>query len=145
MSRDNQSGPGRPPPLPLLRAFSHLHVGLYRLTRLLGDPSCLVTMTGAKSGARRTVPLMHIPHGDAVILVASQGGAPRHPAWYYNLVAHPDIEIEMSGRRRELRARLVAGEERAELWPVCVKRWAGYEGYSKRTTREIPVFLCEPR
>ena len=73
------------------------------------------------------------------------GRPPRHPAWYYNLVAHSDIEFEMSGRRRELRARLVVGEERAELWPVCVKRWAGYEGYSKRTTREIPVFLCEPR
>lgn len=115
------------------------------MTRLVGDPSCLLTMTGAKSGRRRTLPLMYIPHGDAVILVASQGGAPKHPAWYYNLLAHPEIEIEMNGRRRELRARLVEGEERAELWPVCVNRWAGYEGYSKRTTREIPVFLCEPR
>ena len=102
-------------------------------------------MTGAKSGRRRTLPLMYIPHGDAVILVASQGGAPRHPAWYYNLMAHPDIEIEVNGRSRELRARLVEGAERAELWPVCVNRWPGYEGYSKRTTREIPVFLCEPR
>ena len=71
MSRDKQSDPGRPPPLGLLRAFSHFHVGLYRLTRLVGDPSCLLTMTGAKSGRRRTLPLMYIPHGDAVILVAS--------------------------------------------------------------------------
>lgn len=135
---------GRPPPLWLLRGFSHFHVLLYRLSRFIGDPSCLVTMVGARSGRRRTIPLMYIPHGDSVLLVASQGGAPTHPAWYYNLVANPEIVVEKNGRRRKLRARLLTADEKAELWPVCLERYAGYDDYQKRTPRDIPVFLCEP-
>lgn len=135
--------PGKAPPLWFLRGLSRLHVLLHRLTRWIGDPTCLVTMTGARSGRSRTIPLVGIPHGEDVILVASQGGAPTHPAWYYNLVAEPEIIVQSGGRRRRLRARLVTGEERARLWPACVEHYAGYEEYQRRTTREIPVFLCE--
>lgn len=109
-----------------------------------GYPICLVTMTGAKSGRRRIVPLMYVPHRDTVMLVASQGGSPKHPVWYYNLLAHPRIIVEQEGVRRELTARLVEGEERSRLWRVCVEHYDPYEKYQKRTTRNIPVFVCEP-
>ena len=134
-----------------LKAFTRLHLGLYRLTggrmfnRLGGYEICLVTMTGAKSGRRRTIPLMYIAHGDGVLLVASQGGAPTHPLWYHNLVAHPDIEVEQGGRRTKLRARVASHDEKAELWPICVEHYRPYDDYQKRTARDIPVFVCEPR
>lgn len=143
-------GVGQPPPRWILKAFTRAHVFLYRLTggrlgsSLAGDPICLVTMTGAKSGRRRTIPLMFVPHGDAVLLVASQAGAPSHPAWYHNLVAHPQIEVEQGGQKRTLRARIASSEEKKELWPVCVAHYAPFEDYQKRTARDIPVFVCEP-
>ena len=142
---------GRPPPRWLLKAFTRINVWVYRLSggrlmnKLGGDPICLVAMTGASSGRRRVVPLMYVPCGDSVALVASQGGAPRHPVWYYNLKAYPDIVIEQGGRRRQMRAREVDGEEKARVWPVCVQHYAPYADYQKRTVRQIPVFLCEPR
>ena len=109
-----------------------------------GYPICLVTMTGAKSGRQRIVPLMYVPLGETVILVASQGGNPKNPVWYYNLVAHPKIIVEQGGARRELTARLVGAEEKSRLWPICVEHYDPYEKYQKRTARDIPVFVCEP-
>ncbi|MEJ2088229.1 MAG: nitroreductase family deazaflavin-dependent oxidoreductase [Gammaproteobacteria bacterium] len=141
---------GRPPPRWVLKAFTRLNVIVYRLSggrlmnTLAGDPICLVTMTGARSGRSRTIPLMYIPDGDSVLLVASQGGAPTHPVWYHNLVAHPDIQVEEGGHRRSLRARLVGPEEKARLWRICVAHYAPYEDYQQRTDRDIPVFRCEP-
>ena len=141
---------GKPPPRWILKAFTRLNVWVYRLSggrlmnKLGGDPICLVTMTGAKSGLTRTIPLMYVPHGDSVLLVASQGGAPKHPIWYHNLVAHPDIVVEEGGRKRSLRARELGPEEKAEVWPVCVAHYAPYADYQKRTSRPIPVFRCEP-
>lgn len=141
---------GKPPPRGVLKFFTRLNVWVYRLSggrlmnRLGGDPICLVTMTGARSGKRRIVPLMYVPHGDTILLVASQGGTPTHPVWYHNLVAHPEITVEQGGLLRRLRAREVAGEERAQLWPVCVEHYADYDLYRQRTDREIPVFICEP-
>lgn len=141
---------GRPPPRWLLKAFTRVNVFVYRasggklMNKLGGDPICLVTMTGAKSGRSRTIPLMYVPDGDSFLLVASQGGAPTHPVWYHNLVAHPDVLIEEGGRKLELRARLVDPEEKARLWPVCVSHYRAYEDYQLRTERDIPVFRCEP-
>ena len=86
-----------------------------------------------------------VPDGDAFLLVASQGGAPKNPVWYYNLVAHPDITIEHDGTRHALTARIVQGEEKASLWPVCDQHYADYAIYRQRTTRDIPLFRCEPR
>ncbi|MCX2982307.1 nitroreductase family deazaflavin-dependent oxidoreductase [Halieaceae bacterium IMCC14734] len=141
---------GKPPPKGVLKIFTRINVWVYRLSggklmnKLGGDPICLVTMTGARSGKRRTIPLMYVPYGDTILLVASQGGMPRHPVWYNNLVANPDVTIEEGGLLRKLRAREVAGEERAQLWPVCVEHYADYDLYRQRTEREIPVFICEP-
>jgi len=138
-------------PRGVLKAFTRINVWVYRLSggrlmnKLGGDPICLITMTGAKSGKQRTIPLMYVPYGDGVLLVASQGGAPRHPVWYHNLVAHPDIVVEQGGRKLALTARVLSGDERAAAWPVCVEHYADYADYQQRTNREIPVFYCEPR
>ena len=110
-----------------------------------GRQVCLVTMTGAKSGKLRTVPLMYVPYEDGVIIVASLGGAPKHPVWYYNLVSNPDIEVQYRRRKLKLRARRVDADEKARVWPTCVEHYPPYEDYQRRTDRDIPVFVCEPR
>ena len=144
-------GAGRPPPRWLIRAMTRAHVALHRLSggrlfnTLAGRDVCFVTMTGAKTGRRITLPLMYVPWRDGVLLVASQGGAPRNPAWYRNLLAHPDIAVEHRGRRLELRARLARPEEKAALWPVCDRCYPPYADYRRRTDRDIPIFVCEPR
>ena len=141
---------GKPPLRWVLKTFTRLHVFLHRLSRggfnkLGGDEVCFVTMTGAKSGRTLTIPLMYVPHGEGVLLVASQGGAPRNPVWYHNLVENPDIEVEHRGKRMKLRARLAEPAEKAALWSVCDRHYAPYAEYRVRTTRDIPVFLCEAR
>ena len=100
-------------------------------------------MTGARSGRRLTIPLMHVPHGEGVLLVASQGGAPRNPVWYNNLVAHPEIEVNHRGHEMKLKARLAEPDEKAALWPVCDSHYAPFADYRQRTSRDIPVFICE--
>jgi deazaflavin-dependent oxidoreductase (nitroreductase family) len=101
-------------------------------------------MKGAKSGRSLTVPLMYVPYQEGLLLVASQGGAPKNPAWYFNLVKHPDIEINYRGKHMALRARLATAEEKPDLWPVCYQHYAPYEEYRTRTKRDIPIFVCEP-
>jgi deazaflavin-dependent oxidoreductase (nitroreductase family) len=134
-----------------IKPFSRLNVWVYRLTggRLMGTlqgrPVVLVTMTGAKSGQRRTIPLMYVPYKDGIIVVASQGGAPRSPVWYRNLVENPDIEAQYRSRKMKLRARQVDDAEKAALWPICVEHYPPFEDYQARTDRNIPVFVCEPR
>jgi len=112
---------------------------------LAGDDVVFVTMTGARSGRSLTIPLMYVPYGDGVVVVASQGGAPRNPVWYANLVKHPDIEVSHRGRKSKLRARLATDEERPEIWPICDQHYAPFEEYRQRTDRKIPIFVCEPR
>lgn len=142
---------GKPPPRWVLKAATRTHVLLHRLTggrwfnQLGGDEVCFVTMTGAKSGRRITIPLMYVPHGEGVLLVASQGGAPRNPVWYHNLVKHPDVEVSHRGRRMRLRARLARPDEKPALWPICDRHYAPYAEYRQRTTRDLPIFVCEPR
>ena len=144
-SNDN----GKPPPRWLLKTFTRINVFVYKLSggRLMnaldGMPIVLVKMTGAKSGKVKTIPLMYVPHDKGFILVASQGGAPKHPVWYYNLVKNPDVEITHGGQTRKLKARQVSDEEKAALWPTCVEYYPPYEQYQQRTDRNIPVFLCE--
>lgn len=140
---------GALPPRWVLKGVTRLHVLLHRLTggRLLnsfgGDDVCFVTMKGAKSGRTMTIPLMYVPHQDGVLLVASLGGAPRNPVWYHNLVKHPDIVVNHRGRRMKLRARLATSDEKPNLWPICDQHYAPYADYRKRTTRDIPIFVCE--
>ena len=141
---------GKPPPRAVLKAITKTHVFLHRLTggrlfnKLGGDDVVFITMTGAKSGKRITIPLMWVPHGDGVLLVASQGGAPRNPVWYRNLVKHPDIEANHRGDKKKLRARLATAEEKPALWPICDEYYAPYADYRARTDRDIPIFVCEP-
>ncbi len=143
--------PGKPPPRWVLKLVTRVHVFLHRLTggrgfnTLGGDEVCFVTMTGAKSGRRLTIPLMYVPHEKGVLLVASQGGAPRNPVWYANLVKHPEIGVSHRGRRMELRARLATAEEKPALWPICDEHYAPFAEYRRRTSRDIPIFVCEPR
>ena len=141
---------GSAPPKWLVKAMTHTHVFLNRLSggllfnKLMGDDVCFVTMTGARSGRTLTLPLMYVPYRDGVLLVASLGGAPKNPVWYHNLVAHPVIEVRHRGRRMKLRARLARPEEKPALWPICDQHYAPYADYRKRTTRDIPIFVCEP-
>jgi len=141
---------GSPPPRWIIKAMTRTHVFLHRLTggrafnRLGGDDVCFVTMKGARSGRTRTIPLMYVPYREGVLLVASQGGAPRNPVWYNNLVQHPDIEVSHRGRRMRLRARLATADEKPALWPICDRHYAPYADYRRRTTRDIPIFVCEP-
>ncbi len=136
--------------MPLMRLFTALNVFVYKLSAgrlmnsMMGTPICLVTMTGAKTGRKRTIPLMYNPHGDDVILVASLGGAPRNPLWYYNLVAHPDVEIQDGARKRRMRCRQASPEEKAALWPAIVANFPSYGAYQRRTDRDIPVMVCSP-
>lgn len=102
--------------------------------------------TGRKSGQRRSVMLTSpVFSPDRVVLVASKGGDDRNPDWYGNLVAQPDVSITISGREAPYRARTATPQEKAELWPQIVKTYRGYDGYQKRTTRDIPVVICTPR
>ena len=110
-----------------------------------GLPVCLITMKGAKSGMTRTIPLMYVPYKEGVIIVASQGGAPKSPVWYKNLLANPDIEAQYRSKKMKLRARQVDDAEKAAVWPTCVKHYPPFEDYQARTDRNIPVFVCEPR
>ena len=146
----NPSGSGALPPRWLLKAMTRTHVFLHRLSggrmfnKLGKDEVCFITMTGAKSGRTLTIPLMHVPYEGGVLLVASQGGAPKNPVWYGNLVKHPDIEVNYRGRRMKLRARLATSDEKPALWPICDQHYAPYADYRKRAPRDIPIFVCEP-
>lgn len=132
-----------------IKVFAKLNVLVYRLSggrlwkNAFGRPICLVKMTGAKSGKQRWTPVMYVPWNEGVIIVASLGGAPRHPAWFYNLVAHPEVEVLVNGKTTRVTARQVYGEEKAAVWPTCVEHYPDYADYQARTDREIPVFICE--
>jgi F420H(2)-dependent quinone reductase len=103
----------------------------------------LLTTTGRKTGKRRTSPLLYLRDGDMLAVVASEGGAPRHPAWYLNLAANPAVEVEIGRTREPRRARDASEDERARLWPRFVEMYAGYAAYERRTSRRIPVVLLE--
>lgn len=147
----NTPAASTPPPRWVLKAMTRVHVMLHRLSggrrfnSIGGDDVCFVTMKGAKSGRTLTIPLMYVPHRDGVLLVASQGGAPKNPAWYFNLVKYPDIEVSQRGRHMQLRARLATSDEKPDLWPVCDQHYAPYADYRARTSRDIPIFVCEPK
>ncbi len=112
---------------------------------MLGLPCVVVTYRGKQSGAVRKTPLMRVADGDTYLLVASMGGAPKHPVWYHNLVADPHVTIRDGSKVQEMNARLVTDPaERARLWPIAVAAFPNYAEYEKKTTRVIPVFVAEP-
>ena len=111
---------------------------------LRGKPVIILTTKGAKSGRLRKIPLMRVEHQGSYAVVASQGGAPKHPVWYYNLAAHPRVELQDGPAKQDMTARELAGEEKAAWWERAVAAWPDYASYQKRTDREIPVFVLEP-
>ena len=110
-----------------------------------GLPVVILTTRGARSGKIRKTPLMRVEHEGRYAVVASKGGAPEHPVWYWNLVEHPHVELQDGPVRRDYDARVLEGAERAEWWDRAVAVWPDYAGYQTRTDREIPVFVLEPR
>jgi deazaflavin-dependent oxidoreductase (nitroreductase family) len=113
-------------------------------TTLRGVPVVVVTSVGARSGKLRKNPVMRVEHDGAYALVASKGGAPSHPTWYHNLVAHPRIELQDGPDRREYTVRVADGEERETWWARAVEVWPDYASYQEKTDREIPLFVAEP-
>jgi len=111
---------------------------------LRGKPVIVLTSVGAKSGKLRKNALMRVEHDGVYAVVASKGGAPEHPSWYHNLVAHPHVELQDGPVKRDYTARLVTGDERALWWTRANEVWPDYDGYQAKTEREIPVFVLEP-
>lgn len=109
-----------------------------------GLPIAIFTMRKRRNGHLRKVPLMRVEHDGSYALVASKGGAPQHPVWYYNLLEHPEIEVQDGPDPFDARTRELHGEERAKWWERAVAAYPDYADYQKRTDREIPVFLAEP-
>ncbi len=109
-----------------------------------GLPVVIVTSLGARSGNIRKTPLMRVEHDGRYLLVASQGGAPKHPTWYFNLKGHPVIELQDGPAKQEMTVRELSGEEKATWWERAVAAFPDYADYQRRTDREIPVFLAEP-
>ncbi|HEV2811932.1 MAG TPA: nitroreductase family deazaflavin-dependent oxidoreductase [Solirubrobacteraceae bacterium] len=128
------------------------HTLLYRASRgIVGHripgapPMLLLDHVGAKSGRRRTTPLAYLEDGDDVIIVASKGGHPRHPAWFHNLRANPETTIQIGSEKRDVTARVASAAERARLWPMVVGLYDGYAAYQRKTDREIPLVIRSPR
>jgi len=113
-------------------------------TTLRGKLVVIVTTRGVKSGKIRKIPLMRVEHDGRYAVVASQGGAPKHPVWYHNLKAHPEVELQDGTVKQAMKAREVTGAEKAEWWDRAVEAWPDYAEYQKKTDRQIPVFVLEP-
>lgn len=134
-----------------MKIASPLNVWLFRATggRLGGRfpggaPVLLMTSVGRRSGEPRTTPLLYLEDGDRLVVVASQGGMPSHPGWYHNVVAHPRVTVEVGRRVRDMTARVVDEDERAELWPRLVAMYRDFDDYQARTDRTIPVVVLDP-
>jgi deazaflavin-dependent oxidoreductase (nitroreductase family) len=128
------------------------HTTIYRATggrighRIPGvGPHLLLEHVGAKSGAKRVSPLLYTKDRGDLIIVASKGGHPKNPAWYHNLKANPDTEVQVGSERRKVHAREADDDERDRLWNLVVAQYGGYAGYQKRTGRKIPLIILEPR
>ena len=110
-----------------------------------GRPLLLLTTTGAKSGQRRTNPMMYLRDGDRLLVFASKGGAPTSPDWYHNLVAHPEVTVEVGTETYAAMATVLTGEERDLLYAKQGKLYPQFAEYQKKTSRKIPVVALEPR
>lgn len=142
----------------VIKVMSAVNVRVYRLTRggvggtwRVGAawrdpvPICLLEHRGRRTGLLRTSPLVYLRDGPRVVVVASQAGRPSHPLWYLNVVADPDVTVQIRGDRRPMRAHTAGPQERAELWPRLVALYSDYDSYQSWTEREIPVVVLEPR
>lgn len=115
-----------------------------RSALLRGKPIIVLTSVGAKTGLLRKTALMRVEHDGDYAVVASKGGATKNPVWYHNLKQHPHVELQDGDEKRDYLAREVSGEEKATWWGRAVEVWPDYDGYQKKTSRQIPVFVLEP-
>jgi deazaflavin-dependent oxidoreductase (nitroreductase family) len=136
---------------PFIKAVNLLHRNLFVATkgriggRIGKMEAVLLTTTGRKTGQKRQSMLTSpIVDGDTVVLIASYGGGPKHPQWYLNLQANPEVEIMRAGKTRKYVARTASPEERAEMWPRVTAAYKGYAGYQEKTDREIPLVIFTP-
>ena len=156
--KDKPKGLDSPLVAKVIKYGARLHVPVYRLTNgRIGSkwrigagfrkpvPVLLLDHVGRKSGTRFTTPLLYLENGERLVVVGSQGGLPKHPQWFHNLVAAPETTVSLRGERdRPVRARVAGPEERAALWPRLVDLYADFESYQSWTDREIPVVVLEP-
>ena len=108
-----------------------------------GRPLLLLTTTGAHSGQRHTTPLMYIPDGERLLIIASNAGAPAHPDWYHNLLAHPDVAVEVGKEAFDARATVVDGAERQDLWDKITQQFSFFAEHQAKISRQIPVVALE--
>jgi F420H(2)-dependent quinone reductase len=134
-----------------LRWTGRLNVPLYRLSggriggRISKAPVLLLTTTGRKSGQPRTAPVVYLAEGDGLVVIGSNAGHNRTPAWSLNLKSNPEADVEIGRQRSLVRARVAEGEERAELWRKHNEQYSGFDEYEARTDRDIALFVLEPR
>lgn len=137
---------------PIIKLMSRVNTWVYRATNgrlggrfLRGAPVLLLTTVGRKSGQRRVAPLIYARDGDRLLLVASKGGMDHHPLWYRNLVANPEVEVQLGADVVPMRARTASAAEKAALWPTMVAVYRDYDDYQARTRRDIPLVILERR
>ncbi|MFL5843354.1 MAG: nitroreductase family deazaflavin-dependent oxidoreductase [Solirubrobacteraceae bacterium] len=138
---------------PVTRRLMAGHTALYKATNgrvghtFPGFPTMLLLdHVGARSGVRRTAPLLYVADGEDLVIVASKGGFPKHPAWFHNLKANPDTTVQVGREKRAVRARVADETERARLWPKAVASYKGYRDYQERSKgRTIPMVILSPR
>ena len=109
-----------------------------------GTQTLILTTTGRRSGQPRSHALIYGRDGDDYLVVASRGGAPQHPAWYLNLEANPEVEVQVKGDKMRAHARTATPEEKQKLWPIMTSEWPAYDSYQEKTDRDIPVVILEP-
>ncbi len=137
---------------PLMRVIPAVHLAVYRLTngrlsaKLAGQTMLLLTTTGRRSGRRRTVPLLCVADGEAMIVIGSNWGGNKHPQWVRNLNANPEARVQAGARKRQVTSHTATGEERARLWSLVTGQYPGYEAYARRLggVREIPLVVLTP-
>lgn len=112
---------------------------------MMGKPIIILTTVGNKSGKVRKTPLMRVEHDGSYAVVASLGGAPKNPVWYYNIVADPEVELQDGAQKKRYLAHEATGEEKAQWWARAVAEWPDYDNYQVKTDRAIPLFVLEPR
>ena len=133
------------------KLLSSTHVALYRLSggrlgaRAFGNSVLLLTVKGRKTGKQRTTPLLYFRDDDNLLVVASKGGHPKHPEWYNNLVASPEVMVQIGHEKLPMRAATATEDEKSRLWPEIVRAYKSYGEYQRKTTRNIPVVILKKR
>jgi deazaflavin-dependent oxidoreductase (nitroreductase family) len=139
--------------VPLKRVIPAIHLAVYRLTngrlssKLAGQKMLLLTTTGRLTGKRRTVPLLYVDDGEAIVVIGSNWGGPAHPLWVRNLLAKPEARVQIGPRKRRVMASVASGPERERLWQLVTSTYAGYQDYARRIgdAREIPLVVLTRR